>query len=116
TEWRWASASGNGVALNLTEGFTAPTENVVWNGGRLESVGPVRFAFDRENPASPWRITGPDGGVDLAFAPEGHRQESRNLVLAASHYLQPFGTFRGRIGGVVIDGLVGVTEDHVARW
>ncbi|MHB8594027.1 MAG: DUF2804 family protein, partial [Acidimicrobiales bacterium] len=33
TRWRWASATDGRVALNLTEGFTAPAENVVWVDG-----------------------------------------------------------------------------------
>jgi hypothetical protein len=116
TAWRWASACGDGLALNLTEGFTAPAENVVWIGGRVEPVGPVRFAFDPGNPVAPWNITGDRGDVDLEFTPEGRRQENRNLVLAVSRYVQPIGTFRGRIGAAVVEGLVGVTEDHTARW
>jgi len=116
TAWRWASASAEDVALNLTEGFTAPGENVVWTADGVTAVGPVRFSFDHDDPLAPWHIASDDGGVDLEFTPEGQRREHRNLLVAASSYVQPIGVFRGRVGGAVIDALVGVTEDHVARW
>ena len=116
TDWRWASATGADLALNLTEGFTAPAENALWCGGRLERVGPVRFTFDAAAPLAPWRITDDAGAVALTFHPEGVRREDRNLLVAASRYVQPVGVFRGRIGPVEVDDLVGVTEDHAARW
>ncbi len=115
TRWRWASATDGKLALNLTEGFTAPYENALWAHGELHLLGPVRFSFD---PAGngPWRITGEQGAVDLEFHPEGQRRKRVNLVVAESSYLQPIGTFRGTVAGRAIDALVGVTEDHVARW
>ncbi|HXX91874.1 MAG TPA: DUF2804 domain-containing protein [Acidimicrobiales bacterium] len=116
TEWHWASACGPGVALNLTQGFTAPAENALWVGGRIERIGPVSFAYDRTRPEDPWRIMSADGAVDLTFTPEGRRREDRNLVLAVSRYVQPIGTFAGCCGGQRFDGLVGVTEHHLARW
>jgi hypothetical protein len=116
TDWRWASAAGGGVAINFTEGFTAPAENAVWVGPRLERVGPVRFDFDATDPGAPWHIASDDGTVDLVFTPEGQRREDRSLGFAASRYVQPIGTFRGRAAGVAVDSLAGVTEDHTARW
>jgi len=38
------------------------------------------------------------------------------LVVARSRYVQPVGTFRGTVGGVRIEAMAGVTEDHLARW
>lgn len=116
TVWRWASASGADVALNLTEHFTAPAENVLWHDGGVELLPPVRFAFDPARPLDPWGIASDDGAVDLEFAPEGLRRQDMNVGVAASRYVQPVGTFSGRVAGLVLDGLAGVTEDHLARW
>jgi hypothetical protein len=116
TDWRWVSATGPEVAFNLTEGFTAPAENALWHGGRLERLGPVRVEFDADAPMAPWRISDEAGAVDLAFRPEGMRRQDTNLGLARSRYVQPVGTFSGRIGPVEVEDLAGVTEDHTARW
>ncbi|HUO48201.1 MAG TPA: DUF2804 domain-containing protein [Acidimicrobiales bacterium] len=116
TDWRWASATGPDLALNLTEGFTAPAENALWRRGRLERVGPVRFDFDAASPGSPWHIGDESGTVDLEFRPEGVRREDTNLGLARSRYVQPVGVFSGRVGSTEIRDLPGVTEDHAARW
>ena len=47
--------------------------------------------------------------------------EFKNLIVAVSRYVQPIGTFSGVLrpdgrAEVRVDGLCGVTEDHVARW
>lgn len=116
TRWRWASATDRRVALNLTEDFTAPYENALWVDGELRRLGPVRFVLDPRRPEEPWRISAPDGSVDLVFRPEGCRRKHTELLVAASSYVQPVGTFSGAVGGVEVDGLCGVTEDHAARW
>ncbi|MCC6622124.1 MAG: DUF2804 domain-containing protein [Deltaproteobacteria bacterium] len=120
TRWRWASASGADVAFNLVEGFNGPVENVVWLDGELVPVGEARFDYDPKDPLAPWRITA-DGGLELAFTPEGARRQDKDLVLAKSWYVQPIGTFRGTLRGD--DGrtrelgpILGVTEDHRALW
>ncbi|HUY64589.1 MAG TPA: DUF2804 domain-containing protein [Acidimicrobiales bacterium] len=116
TSWRWASAGDRRSAFNLTEGFTAPVENVLWHEGQVQALGPVQFAFDPRRPQAPWAITGPSGSVDLEFVPEGIRASDVRLVVARSRYVQPVGTFRGTVGGVRIEAMAGVTEDHLARW
>ncbi|HZU79477.1 MAG TPA: DUF2804 domain-containing protein [Acidimicrobiales bacterium] len=116
TVWRWASAAGPDVALNLTEQFTAPAENVLWHDGGVSRLSPVRFSFDPRRPLEPWRIASDDGTVALEFVPEGLRRQDTNLVVAASRYVQPVGRFRGTAAGVAIEDLPGVTEDHLARW
>jgi len=121
TRWRWASATSPGLSLNLVEGFNGPVENVVWIGDDLVPVGPVTFEYDRQDTLRPWSIKSADGVLDLVFTPLGERREDKNLIIAQSWYVQPIGTFRGvvrlpdRLPLDVLD-LVGVTEDHVARW
>ncbi len=122
TRWRWAMAARPGLAFNLVEGFNGPVENVAWLGQRIVPMGAARFDFDAADPMKPWHISCEGGLLDLEFRPEGKRAEDRNLVIAASRYVQPIGTFRGTIrpgaGAPPVDvsDLVGVTEDHEARW
>jgi hypothetical protein len=125
TAWRWAFASGRAgnraVGLNLSQGFLAAAENVVWVDGAPCPVGPVRFVFEPASPLSPWKIVSDDGALDLTFQPEGLRAQDIDLKLVMSRYAQPFGTFSGHVTSeagerVAIDGLAGVTEDHSARW
>jgi len=126
TTWRWASATNGTVALNLTEGFTAPYENALWVAGDIRSLGPVHFELDRTQLDAPWRVTSMSAPgaherdreheVDLEFLPEGARRKDSALIVASSHYVQPVGRWRGTVAGVRIDELVGVAEDHSARW
>jgi hypothetical protein len=121
TKWRWACATGPRFGLNLVEGFNGPAENAVWIDGDLLAVGPATITYDPAAPEAPWTVRTTNGDVALTFTPEGLRREDKNLLVAASHFLQPIGTFAGTIRGrngraVEIRDLVGVTEDHASRW
>jgi hypothetical protein len=117
TSWRWAFAMGRGIAFNFSEGFLeGEGENVVWLEGEPRPAGKIGFTFDGNAPMSQWRIKSEDGRVDLVFHPEGYRSQSIDLMLILSSYLQPFGTYSGRIHGVEVRDLPGVAEDHTARW
>ncbi|MGZ6125080.1 MAG: DUF2804 domain-containing protein [Myxococcales bacterium] len=121
TSWRWAFAGGRAgphlVAFNFSDGFLqGEGENVAWIDGEPRAVGPVLFSFQPETPLGAWRVQTADGRVDLGFQPEGIRAQTVDLKLIRSRYLQPFGTFSGKLHGIAVDGLAGVTEDHEARW
>jgi hypothetical protein len=122
TSWRWASAHNRELGFNLQSGYMGSAENAIWLAGRVIRVGEARFDYDAANPLSPWRIATDDGLVELVFQPEGARREDKQLLIAASRYVQPIGTFAGRVtdpvsGGVhAVDRLLGVTEDHRSRW
>jgi hypothetical protein len=120
TTWRWASAAGPGLGLNLVSGFNGPVENVVWHDGRIHPVGAAEILAGAASTLGPWRVRTHDGAVDLTFHPEGERRQDQDLGIAASRYVQPFGAFEGvlRLGGreVAVRDLPGVTEDHAARW
>ncbi len=121
TAWRWAFATARQgsrqVAFNFSEGFLQGAgENVVWLDGQPRAAGKVTFSFEGDAPLSPWRLRSEDGAVDLVFRPEGYRAQTVDLKLIFSKYVQPFGTFSGKLHGAEIDGLPGVTEDHAARW
>jgi hypothetical protein len=122
TAWRWASAHSREVGFNLQQGYFGNYENALWLDGALIPLGQARFDFDPRQPLAPWKISTDDGLLDLVFQPEGARQESKNLIVAASYYIQPIGTFSGTIKAAPdapprrVEQLVGVTEDHRSRW
>jgi len=122
TAWRWASAHAPGVGFNLQQGYFGNQENVLWLDGQPIALGAAQFEFDAAQPMSPWHVSTDDGLLDLVFTPEGARSEDRNLGFAASHYIQPVGTFAGTVRSRrdalprQVSGLLGVTEDHRSRW
>jgi hypothetical protein len=56
------------------------------------------------------------------FTPEGARREDKDLLVAASRYVQPIGVFDGWVRAdhnapkKDVVALAGVTEDHHSRW
>ncbi|MCP9759954.1 DUF2804 domain-containing protein [Aquitalea sp. S1-19] len=122
TAWRWASAHNHELGFNLQDGYMGDAENAIWLHGKLLRVGKVRFDYSPADPMAPWHIHSDDGLVDLRFTPEGIRSENKNLLIAASRYVQPIGTFSGVLldpaSGArhIVSALTGVTEDHASRW
>lgn len=122
TSWRWACAHGQGVGFNLQDGYFGHCENALWLDGALIPLGQAVFEFDPKQPLQLWRMHTDDGLLNLNFVPEGARQADRDVWVAASHYVQPVGTFHGTVKASrdalprLIDGLLGVTEDHHSRW
>ncbi|WP_394778921.1 DUF2804 domain-containing protein [Undibacterium sp.] len=122
TSWCWASAHGLDIGFNLQAGYFGEQENALWLDGQLFSLGPAHFEFNPADPMAPWHITTSDGLLDLWFQPEGLRREDKNLLIAASRYVQPIGTFSGWVKSGPdaqprqVNKLAGVTEDHFSRW
>jgi hypothetical protein len=122
TAWRWASAHSMEIGFNLQAGYFGANENALWLDGQLFALGAAHFDYDSADPLAPWHVSTEDGLLDLHFVPEGARHEDKNLVIAASRYVQPIGTFSGTVrsasGAPVrrVAQLVGVTEDHASRW
>lgn len=122
TAWRWASAHSRECGFNLQAGYFGASENALWLDGELIALGAARFDYDCADPLAPWHVSTDDGLLDLDFVPEGARREDKNLIVAASRYIQPIGTFSGTVraapGGEPrrVEQLVGVTEDHASRW
>ncbi len=112
TAWHWSAGvgeleSGEPVAWNLVAGLhddPAASERTVWVAGEPREVGPV--AFD-----------GVAGVAGLRFTAEATRARRENLLLMASDYVQPFGTFAGELpdAGPLRAGW-GVMERHDVRW
>lgn len=126
TEWKWGFAGGRQgarrIAFNLSDGFLQGAgENVLWVDDEPRALGPVQFSWDPAAPLAPWKVRTGDGLLDLTFQPEGLRQQTVDLKLILSKYVQPFGSYSGTVTApsgekIAIDQLPGVTEDHAARW
>lgn len=122
TAWRWASAHALDVGFNLQAGYFGNNENVLWLDGRLIPLGSAHFDYLAADPMAPWHIRTDDGLLDLQFQPEGMRREDKNLLIAASRYVQPIGSFSGWVRATpdsprrAVTRLGGVTEDHYSRW
>jgi hypothetical protein len=119
TAWRWSAGvgtaeDGRAVAWNLVSGLhDAPeaSERTVWIDGEPHEVAPVEFADGLGS------VRFRDGSGELSFSAEATRAHREDLVIFASDYEAPFGTFSGRlpIAGRLRSGM-GVMERHSARW
>ena len=122
TAWRWASAHSLSLGFNLQAGYFGAHENALWLDGQLIGLGAATFDFTDADPMAPWHVVTDDGLLDLHFTPEGVRREDKNLLVAASRYVQPIGTFSGWVRARAdapkraVNCLAGVTEDHASRW
>ena len=122
TRWLWAAAHGQDIGFNLQSGYFGDSENALWLDGRLIPLGAAQFEFDARDTAAPWRVRTDDQLLDLRFVPLGERREDRNLIVAASRYVQPVGHYEGWVRAAASDapravaGLVGVAEHHESRW
>jgi hypothetical protein len=122
TDWRWACGHSLALGFNLQAGYFGSNENALWLDGQVHALGPASFRFDAHDPMAPWQVETEDGLLALQFRAEGMRHEDKNLIVAASHYVQPIGTFSGWVRAhadaekVRVSGLPGVTEDHRSRW
>lgn len=120
--WNWGSGSGRvgGSTVGLQVGGrwtdgTGSTENAVTVDGRLTKVSEdLRWEYSPQDWMAPWRVRG--GPVDLTFHPEHLRRAVTQLGVLASRTHQCFGTWSGRVGDVVVDGIYGWAEDVHQRW
>jgi hypothetical protein len=127
TSWRWASinhrSESKKFGLNLAAGVneTGFCENVIWVDDERHLMPPVQFEFSRVHPEELWRITSQDKRIDLVFTPKNQRSEKKNFWFLKSNFRQ----FVGHFSGHLIDGngtkheldeVMGLTEDHYAKW
>ena len=127
--WVWASASGflpdgRTIGLNLGFGFgdtTQATENALILNGRVHKFAQVDFNYSSQDFKRPWKMTTPDGRLDLEFTPFIERVAKTNLAIITSEVHQMFGRYRGTLitdnGETLrLDGLIGWAEEHQAHW
>jgi hypothetical protein len=110
------------LGFNLQAGYFGDHENALWLDGDLIALGPAHFLYDKKDALSQWHIFTEDDMLDLIFTPEGARRDNKKMMVAASRYLQPIGTFSGWVRAApdapkrMVTQLMGVTEDHSSRW
>lgn len=127
--WNWGSASGwqNGrlVGLNLGGQWTdntGSTENGVGVNGRLHKLSAdLTWQYDKKDFMRPWRISDPEGRLDLTFTPFLERVAASDVWLVRSEVHQMFGRYNGQFTtnegeNVPVHDLVGWAEDHAAVW
>jgi hypothetical protein len=119
TEWHWSagvgeSPDGTPLAWNLVSGVNDPpqgSERAVWVAGSPTEVAPVSFAADLSS------IRCEQDGAELRFLAEAQRSRHDELLILASDYRAPFGSFTGELpGGTPLAHGLGVVEHHRARW
>ena len=124
TQWTWGGGAGTAggptVGLQLggkwTDG-TGFTENGVLVDGRLEKVGAdLRWTYDWDRPLDPWRVTSPDGFLDVTLEPVHDRHEKTDALVLRTEVHQVFGHWRGTVGELTVDGLLGFAEESRSRW
>jgi hypothetical protein len=126
TTWRWGFAlgrlaGGTPFAMNLVEGFVGEAECAAWVGDELLGLGEGRFAFERDEPSRPWRVSSEDGAVSMTMTPGAVHEERRDLVVVGSRFVQPCGAWSGSItlpgrGPLSVERALGVTEDQDVTW
>jgi len=139
TSWRWGSINsridGQLFGLNLAAGVneTGDSENVFWLNGQRHYLPAVQFNFQRQRKnkvnCHSWHIVSKSGvdnnnqcaQVDLIFTPINGRSERLNLWLLKSNFRQYIGHYNGVIRDnsgkeIIIKNLLGLSEDHFARW
>ena len=58
---------------------SAATENALILNGRIHKLAQVDFAYDSSNFKRPWKMTAPDGRLDLEFVPFVERVAKTDL-------------------------------------
>jgi len=132
--WYWSSlstvlADGRKFGFNLGYGFgdtSAATENMLFIDGVADKLEDVVFDIPQNDAGeydylAPWRITSPDGRVDLTFTPVMNRAAKMSVLILASDQNQVFGKFSGIVtlssGEVLkIEDAVGFAERVYNKW
>ena len=103
---------------------SAATENALILNGRIHKLVQVDFKYDSTNFQHPWKMTAPDGRLDLEFVPFVERVAKTDFKVLSSEVHQMFGRYHGTAAaddGKVIRlacrrGLIGFAEEHHAKW
>lgn len=100
--WRWSAAAGYvggaRVSFNLGYGFgntAAASENIVIYDGRAQKLGQVDWKYDVTQPMRPWKVTSPDGRVNLLLNPFFYESNRAFLGIGSSELHKVYGTFQG---------------------
>lgn len=134
TNWFWTCINsylpdGRHFTLNLSMGVneTGASENACWLDGQIAYLPPVMLIRqDLDTSAqNMWRVYHQNLGwsnvdIDLTFTPITVYKKTDNFGVLASIFEQWLGWYSGeiRVGGEVIkiDKVMGLAEDHFAKW
>lgn len=125
TAWRWGAGAGiasdgRRVGVNVSTGMNGrgAGEDVVWWDGIPYRVVLGELAPVGDDPERGWQLA--TTGTRLELDPVAARRAHEQLPLVTSSYVQPFGTWTGRLpapdGRATPVRLAGVAEDHLAVW
>ncbi|MBU0934286.1 MAG: DUF2804 domain-containing protein [Spirochaetes bacterium] len=93
-------AKGRRIGFNLTSNQVKDqavyNENVLWVKNKVYPLPPVTFTRP-QGPDGVWHIQDTEGLVDLSFKPDFLNPVQFNMLIAASNYYGPFGSFEGTI-------------------
>jgi hypothetical protein len=130
TRWNWGGGAGlatDGRTVGLqfggrwTEG-TGATENGVLVDGEVGKLGAeLTWRYDWDDPLAPWRVTSPDGTLDVTLAPTYDRHARTEALVLRTEVHQVFGRWSGHApapdgGRVTLDGVLGFAEESRSRW
>lgn len=128
--WNWGGGAGRAgdhvVGLQFgakwTEG-SGFTENGFLLDGRLTKIGrELEWDYDWDDPMRPWRITDPDGQLEVVLHPRHDKHSKAGGETGyGSETHQVFGTFTGTVRTdddvtITFDGLQGFAEEARQRW
>lgn len=134
TNWFWTCINsylpnGRHFALNLSMGVneTGASENACWLDGQIAYLPPVMFIRkDLDAVAqNTWRVYHQNLGwsnvdIDLTFTPITVYKKTDNFGMVASIFEQWIGIYNGeiRLGDEIIklENVMGLAEDHFAKW
>lgn len=124
TTWRWGAGGavtdhGRRIGWNVSTGMNEiEGEDVVWLDGVPHRLEDVVLQPTADDTRGRWGLTA--GGMDLVLEPSGVRAAREQLVIASSHYVQPYGVWAGTVVAPDATSLEvrghGVAEDHRVRW
>lgn len=140
TNWFWSCINtylpdGRQFLLNLSMGVneTGVSENACWLDGQIHYLPPVMFSRgegqrkgkSKSGAKAPWRVYHQNLGwsnvdIELNFTPLHVYKKTDNYGVIASIFEQWLGEYSGeiRLGSTVIklDKVMGLAEDHFAKW
>lgn len=134
TNWFWCCinstlADARHFLLNLSMGVneTGSSENACWLDGQIHYLPPVLFKRNELTSSSPgtWHIVHQNLGwsgvnIDLTFTPITVYKKTDNFAIVASIFEQWIGLYSGEITlateVIKLDRVIGLAEDHFAKW
>lgn len=124
TTWKWSSLGGrvnnNTILINLTskERFL-DRENIIFIDDKIYFIGDVIFEDSKEDPTTQM-VYNKKGNVKLIFKPLNSQNVNLYYVFVHSKFSQGLGTYHGTIElegkEYIIEDILGVKENHYAKW